>query len=156
VALKIADTSSQDIKLAPPDPWRKRLLLAGVGVALIALTTVAIPWVQRWANATVTVDMERVRTATVERGDLVRDVSVQGRVVAAVSPTLYATAPGTITLAVDAGACQALAPRVGRSELSVLRRRIRDFQCHRAPLPRQWPCRTDGFKELDARYRGFV
>ena len=32
-----------------------------------------------------------------------RDVSVQGRVVAAVSPTLYATAPGTITLAADAG-----------------------------------------------------
>ena len=103
MALKIADTSSQDIQLAPPDPWRKRLALAAVGVALIALTTVAIPWVQRWTNATVTVDMERVRTATVERGDLVRDVSVQGRVVAAVSPTLYATAPGTITLAVDAG-----------------------------------------------------
>ena len=103
MALKIADTSSQDIKLAPPDPTRKRLALAAIGVALIALTTVAIPWVQRWANATVTVDMERVRTATVERGDLVRDVSVQGRVVAAVSPTLYATAPGTITLAVDAG-----------------------------------------------------
>ncbi len=37
------------------------------------------------------------------RGDLVRDVSVQGRVVAAVSPTLYSTAPGTITLNVDAG-----------------------------------------------------
>jgi HlyD family secretion protein len=38
------------------------------------------------------------------RGDLVRDVSVQGRVVAAVSPTLYAPASGTITLRVAAGA----------------------------------------------------
>jgi HlyD family secretion protein len=37
------------------------------------------------------------------RGDLVRDVSMQGRVVAAVSPTLYAAAPGTITLDVEAG-----------------------------------------------------
>lgn len=37
------------------------------------------------------------------RGDLIRDVSVQGRVVAAVSPTLYAAAPGTITLNVEAG-----------------------------------------------------
>ena len=44
-----------------------------------------------------------MRVATVTRGDLVRDVSVQGRVVAAVSPTLYATAPGNITLLVDAG-----------------------------------------------------
>jgi HlyD family secretion protein len=33
----------------------------------------------------------------------VRDVSAQGRVVAAVSPTLYATASGTITLNIDAG-----------------------------------------------------
>ena len=49
------------------------------------------------------VPFERVRTATVTRGDLVRDVSVQGRVVAAVRPTLYATAPGTISLQVDAG-----------------------------------------------------
>lgn len=32
-----------------------------------------------------------------------RDVSAQGRVVAAVSPTLYATASGTITLNIDAG-----------------------------------------------------
>jgi HlyD family secretion protein len=48
--------------------------------------------------------MDRLRIATVERGKLVRDVSVQGRVVAAVSPTLYATASGTITLLVEAGA----------------------------------------------------
>ena len=64
---------------------------------------VAAPAVQRWANATVSVPFERVRTATVTRGNLVRDVSVQGRVVAAVRPTLYATSSGTITLQVEAG-----------------------------------------------------
>jgi HlyD family secretion protein len=58
---------------------------------------------QRWVDATVSFPFERVRVATVTRGDLVRDVSMQGRVVAAVSPTLYAAAPGTITLNVDAG-----------------------------------------------------
>jgi HlyD family secretion protein len=62
------------------------------------------PVVERWANATVTVPMDRLRVATVSRGDLVRDVSVQGRVVASVSPTLYASAPGSITLMVEAGA----------------------------------------------------
>lgn len=61
------------------------------------------PVVQRWANASVSVPVDRVRTATVMRGDLVQDVSVQGRVVAAVSPTLYATASGTITLLAEAG-----------------------------------------------------
>lgn len=70
---------------------------------IIALAWLAAPVVQRWANATITIPLERVRVATVTRGDLVRDVSVQGRVVAAVSPTLYSTAPGTITLQVEAG-----------------------------------------------------
>jgi HlyD family secretion protein len=65
---------------------------------------IMIPGINRWANATATVSLDRLRIATVARGDLVRDVSVQGRVVAAVSPMLYATASGTITLRVDAGA----------------------------------------------------
>jgi len=63
-----------------------------------------VPVVNRWASAGVTVSMDRLRIATVTRADLVRDVSVEGRVVAAVSPTLYAPAQGTITLLVDAGA----------------------------------------------------
>lgn len=71
---------------------------------LLALIWLAVPIVKRWANATVTVPMDRLRIATVTRGDLVRDVSVQGRVVAAIRPTLYSTAPGSITLYVEAGA----------------------------------------------------
>lgn len=71
---------------------------------MLALVWIAVPVVSRWANATVTVPLERLRVAEVTRGNLVRDVSVQGRVVAAVSPTLYAPAPGTITLEVEAGA----------------------------------------------------
>jgi HlyD family secretion protein len=71
---------------------------------MLALVWLAVPLVTRWANATVTVPIERLRIATVTRGDLVRDVSVQGRVVAAVSPTLYAPAAGSITLEVEAGA----------------------------------------------------
>ncbi len=102
--MKIADTSSQDVRLAPPDPRRKQLVMTAVGVAVIASILFAAPWVKRWANASVSVPYDRIRTATVSRGDLVRDVSVQGRIVAAVSPTLYATAPGNITLLVEAGA----------------------------------------------------
>lgn len=89
--------------MAPQDPRRKRLVLAGIGVAVIALIVVAAPWVKRWADAAVSVPFDRVRTAVVTRGNLVRDVSVQGRIVAAVSPTLYATASGSITMKVEAG-----------------------------------------------------
>lgn len=49
------------------------------------------------------VSRDRVRTAVVRRGDFVRDIAVQGRVVAAVSPTLYAPDQGTVTLSVMAG-----------------------------------------------------
>jgi HlyD family secretion protein len=91
------------VQLAPPGPLRKRLIFAGIAVAVGGAIILAAPSVKRWANATVSVPFERIRTATVTRGDLVRDVSVQGRVVAAVRPTLYATASGTITLNVEAG-----------------------------------------------------
>ena len=79
------------------------MIIGGIVVATIAAVWVATPVVQRWANATISVPVDRVRTATVTRGDLVQDVSVQGRVVAAVSPTLYASASGTITIEVAAG-----------------------------------------------------
>tara|TARA_R110000751_G_scaffold91266_3_gene179079 strand:+ start:290788 stop:291936 length:1149 start_codon:yes stop_codon:yes gene_type:complete len=49
------------------------------------------------------VSAERIRTGTVKRGDFVRDLSIQGRVVAAISPKLYSPAQGTITFLVDAG-----------------------------------------------------
>lgn len=102
--LKIADTSAQDVAIE-----KKRGLKLPVisGAALIVVLTagwLGVPAVERWLNASVSVPADRLRVATVAREDLVRDVSVQGRVVAAVRPTLYAPAPGTITLHVEAGA----------------------------------------------------
>jgi HlyD family secretion protein len=103
--LKIADTSAQDVQLAPRDTRKRNIVIAaGSLLALAVVLWFAVPAVTRWANATVSVPRDRLRIAEVVRGDLVRDVSVEGRVVAAVSPTLYATAPGTITLKVEAGA----------------------------------------------------
>ena len=103
-ALKISDTSGQDVELAPRSR-RNRNLIGGSALLVVLVSAwVMVPAINRWANATVTVPLDRLRIATVTRDDLVRDVSVQGRVVAAVSPTLYAPAPGTITLMVDAGA----------------------------------------------------
>ncbi|MDX2427317.1 MAG: HlyD family efflux transporter periplasmic adaptor subunit [Xanthomonadales bacterium] len=73
-------------------------------VALILAVWVVLPSVQRWAGSSTSVPRDRLRLATVTRSDLVRDVSVQGRVVAAVSPSLFAPAAGTISLLVEAGA----------------------------------------------------
>ena len=47
-----------------------------------------------WRGSEASVSASRLRIAEVTRGTLVRDASVNGRVVAAVSPTLYAKAAG--------------------------------------------------------------
>jgi HlyD family secretion protein len=102
--LKIADTSAQDIAVQAKSKTRRRLLM-GAGVAgLIIAAWLVVPSLQRWAGSSMSVPRDRLRLAVVVRADLVRDVSVQGRVVASVSPSLYAPAGGTITLLVEAGA----------------------------------------------------
>lgn len=101
--MKISDTSAQDVVLAPRS---RNPIYAGI-VALVLVLGLSgwflAPTVQRWALAQESVSAERLRFADVTRGDFVRDISVQGRVVAAVSPTLYATQSGTITFAVESG-----------------------------------------------------
>ena len=71
---------------------------AGLGLLL------AIGWLLAgWSSGSRSFDGSRVRIAEVTRGDLVRDISADGRVIAANSPTLYAIAGGTVTLEVVAG-----------------------------------------------------
>jgi len=101
--LKIADTSAQDVVLERKSGGRRKLWIAVAALAVILAAWLILPAVQRWAGSSISVPRERLRVATVTRSDLVRDVSVQGRVVAAVSPSLFAPAAGTITLLVDAG-----------------------------------------------------
>lgn len=102
--MKIADTSAQDIALQAKPKTRQRVMM-GTGLAgLLVIVLLAVPALQRWSGSGTSVSRDRLRLAVVERADLVRDVSVQGRVVAAISPSLFAPAAGTISLRVDAGA----------------------------------------------------
>jgi HlyD family secretion protein len=98
----IRDTSAQDVVLKPSSPWRsRRVAILGGGAVMAAL---GVAWlVSAWHGSSQSVNGSRLRIGTVTRGTLVRDASVNGRVVAAVSPTLYATAMGTVTLKVSAG-----------------------------------------------------
>ncbi|GAA5082526.1 efflux RND transporter periplasmic adaptor subunit [Lysobacter panacisoli] len=100
----IRDTSGQDRVLAPPpaSPRRRQLMIGG-GIAAAVLLALTVPTLGRWLGSGQSVSGERLRTAEVRRGTLVRDVAVQGRMVAAVSPTLYAPAAGTVKLKVQAG-----------------------------------------------------
>lgn len=101
--MKISDTSAQDIVLEPKSNTKRFAMLAVLIVGLGSLAWFAAPVISRWSEAEESVSAERLRFAEVSRGDFVRDISVQGRVVASVSPTLYATQSGTITFEVESG-----------------------------------------------------
>jgi HlyD family secretion protein len=103
--MSIRDTAGQDRPVATGATQRNRkrrqaLVVGGIAVGVLLLAA----WlVSGWAAGSRSFDASRVRIAEVKRGDLVRDISADGRVIAANSPTLYAIAGGTVTLKVVAG-----------------------------------------------------
>jgi HlyD family secretion protein len=102
--MPMRDTSAQDRQIDPaPAQKRRRYQLIGAGAGALLLLIVLAVLIRNWISAEVTVPIERVRIAEVTRGPFVRDISAQGTVVAAISPTLFAVAPGTVHYLVQAG-----------------------------------------------------
>ncbi len=97
------DTSAQDRVMAAPSLWQRWRVAVIVAAGCLILLLLALPAMLRWMSADAAVSRDALRIAEVRRGNLVRDVSVQGRVVAANSPSLYAPSSGTVTLMVEAG-----------------------------------------------------
>lgn len=97
------DTSAQD-RLLPSSPQRlRRRLIWFAALAALAILAWAAPTLRQQLGADASVSRQRLTLATVEQGPLVRDVAGEGKVVAAVSPTLYAANAGTVSLRVQAG-----------------------------------------------------
>jgi HlyD family secretion protein len=98
----IRDTSSQDaiISADPAQKFKRRAIWAGAAVVAVAGAALLL---SAWRGSEQSVSAARLRIAEVTRGTLVRDASVNGRVVAAISPTLYSTAQSTVTLKTNAG-----------------------------------------------------
>lgn len=71
---------------------RRWALTAGGAVLVLGLAALA-PGARRWARADRAIDAGRLRVAEVVKGDLERDVSAQGRIVAALHPTLSSAPP---------------------------------------------------------------
>ena len=95
----IRDTSAQDEIIERPSLLSQhRVIAVAAALSLVALGVFAYPALDRWGSADQTLSSERLRFATVTRGDLSRDISAQGVVVAAIKPTLFSPALGTVTL----------------------------------------------------------
>lgn len=101
-SMSIRDTSAQDVQVqtAPPGRARRRLLIGGSVLAVALLLAFGVS--ARFGGER-SVDIDRLRIAEVSRGTLVRDAAVNGRVVAAVSPTLYAPVAATVVFEKKAG-----------------------------------------------------
>jgi len=99
----LRDTQSQDRVLERRPFWvrnrRLAVILLVLGTGLVAL----LWWVVSFKGATSSVARSQVTISAVTRGTFIRDVVADGQIIAAVSPTLYASSAGTVTLEVHAG-----------------------------------------------------
>jgi len=100
----IKDTSAQDRFVSFDEGLLAKKFRIGVAVAAALLVSLgAFYGFASWRNIEQSISSERLRFGTVKRGDLIRDIAAQGKIVAAVSPTVYSPSNGIITLFVKAG-----------------------------------------------------
>ena len=100
----VRTTAGQDAAVTDNSAARRRRTqwLIGGGTALV-FALVLVWLVHSWSRSNHLVSADLLSITTVKQGHFVRDVSAQGSVVAAVNPTLFAIAPGTISYSVHAG-----------------------------------------------------
>ena len=97
------DTARQDRPRAAPSWWRRHgRVAAALLICVLALAGLVMALLHA-AGTAGSIDRSRLTLATVQRGTFVNDVAADGQVVAAVSPMLYASGPGTVALQVHAG-----------------------------------------------------
>ncbi|HJR12031.1 MAG TPA: efflux RND transporter periplasmic adaptor subunit [Rhodanobacteraceae bacterium] len=101
--MSIRDTSATDRIIEKRVSKKKLGIFAAIGIVVLGLLIWLVPGALRLFSAGSSVSASRLQIASVERGSFVRDIAADGRVVAAVSPTLYANAAGAVVLQVHAG-----------------------------------------------------
>ena len=85
---------------AQAKPWRKIVISS---VVIVGLAWVSLPTLSQWINSTPSVESQSVMKATAFTGTLVRDIAVNGKLVAANAPTLYSSEAGQVTLLAKPG-----------------------------------------------------
>src|SRR5688572_18755054 len=87
--IMIPGTSSMDRPVERSSPFTRNRLLALAAVAALLLVggMLALPALRRFVSAERSVDARTLRFGKVTKGELRREVSVQGKVVAALHPT---------------------------------------------------------------------
>lgn len=102
----------------------RRVLLTLIALGLAAAAFSVYPTMSRWASSDRSVDAAELRLAQVTRGDLERDVSAEGRVVAARRPTLSSPADGIVHLQAQPGEAVAAGDVLATVDSPELRSRL--------------------------------
>ncbi len=100
---RIQDTTHQDIPIHPKGRHKRLSLIAGATLVTVSALIYGFTALSQTFAADRVLDRAELRLATVERGDLTREVMAQGRIVVANSPTLFSPEQGTVDLKVKAG-----------------------------------------------------
>lgn len=97
----IKDTSQQDTIMAKSHKSYIKTLLWGV----LSVVIVVFGWqaFASWQSNELSVSRGQLKLATVERGDLMRDIVTTGKIVAASAPIVYSPEAGLVTLLVKPG-----------------------------------------------------
>jgi len=98
----IQDTTSQDQIVVKTKKNKQLPWIAGV-VLTLAVILVSWPSISMWYNSAAKAELDKLSIAEVKRGDLTRNISVSGKIVAANAPQLYSSELGKITLLVKPG-----------------------------------------------------
>ena len=98
----IKDTQNQDQLIANP-PRKKWIPWFALVVITISISLMSWPSISMWYSSAAKVELSKITIAEVQRGDLSRNISVSGKVVAANAPQLYSSEQGKITLLVKPG-----------------------------------------------------
>ena len=99
----IRDTLGQDKVLVNKPKYKSKYWIAGVILGLLALSVLSFAKFKHLLSTDLVLVKNQIQTATVTRGNLVEDIFVQGKTLAAINPAVYAIAAGTVTLHVKAG-----------------------------------------------------
>jgi HlyD family secretion protein len=152
----IDNLSAMDKPIEKPRGLSRRVLLVAIALAVsVVLIALLTPTLRRWSRADRSVDASRIRIASVTRGELVRDASAEGRIVAALHPTLFAPTQGIVSLAVKAGSSVRKGEVLARIESPELKSRLLQERATLQSLQSAWQrqkidARQDGIKNAHA------
>lgn len=100
----IRDTSETDkVVLKTEKKYSKKTLFGVIAVVAAVLFALFSYNFGAWIQADKTISKDRLRIATVKQGKFERSISVQGRVVASIRPTIYSLSDGVARLKVQSG-----------------------------------------------------